>query len=103
MLPAAVFYVCVLCISLVASRSPPSDCGVDFWYGGEEQSGRLWSWTHRPQFSLCISANFSQTAVPVRMFRPGGCQQWRAKGGECPATSLPGKLLHWSDLWRVSD
>lgn len=86
------FYDCVLYIYIVASGGPSPDCGVDFWDGGEKQSGRLWrwSWTHRPQFSLCLSANISQTAVPVRMFWPWCCQQWGAKRGKCPTAPLPG-------------
>lgn len=71
-------FMIVLCVSIVASGSPSSDCGVDFWDGGKKQPSRLWrwrwSWTHKPQFSLCLSANISQTAVPVGMFRPG-CRQ----------------------------
>lgn len=56
-------FMIVLCVSIVASGGPSSDCGVDFWDGGKKQSSRLWrwrwSWTHKPQFSLCLSANIS--------------------------------------------
>lgn len=71
--PTHLMLLCLFFVSIVASGGPSSDCGVDFWDGGEKQSSRLWrwSWTHKPQFSLCLSANISQTAVPVGMFWPG--------------------------------
>lgn len=31
-------------VSLVAPGGPASDCGVDFWDGGEVQPGCFWRW-----------------------------------------------------------